>query len=158
MSDETKNNEAIMVTDHDDFLFRLIEQGHTAIFQWIAVYVASGIGVIEIIIQVLNMSRHFFLNSAIYGIIFLVLIALMSLSLYSVFNVEHHQNKWANGFLDKNKKALFYGSRSPFTRLLSNDREELSFLEYILVLGHFLALFVFGLLIWLLSIIASRAF
>jgi len=26
--------------NHDDFLFRLIQAGHTAIFQWIAVYLA----------------------------------------------------------------------------------------------------------------------
>ena len=84
--------------DHDDFLFRLIEAGHAAIFQWVAVYLGSGIGIIQIIIELLTPFKLICFDKTIFAIIYFVLIVLMTYSVTSILNVIHLQNRWINKF------------------------------------------------------------
>lgn len=147
--------------DPDDFLFRLIEAGHTAIFQWIAVYVASGIGFIQMIIEILKYPKIISFNLMVYGIIYFVLISLMTLSVYSILNIMHHQNGWIEqleGEKKQKQKDLFYKSRSPFSILIVGTRDNLSTSEWLLICGHFLLLFFVGMGIWLLNVIVTWLF
>lgn len=134
--------------DHDDFLFRLIEAGHSAIFQWVAVYLASGIGLIQIIVELLNPSKTFFFDKTVFAFIYLILIGLMTYSFMSILNIVHLQNKWINEFHNKEQKETFYKSRGYILTSIADRRENLSAFEWGLILGHFALFFVFGLLIW----------
>jgi hypothetical protein len=144
--------------EHDDFLFRLIEAGHTAIFQWIAVYVASGIGLIEIIIEILRTSEIISFNITIYGIIYLVLISLMTLSVYSILNIMHKQNGWANQLSNENQKKRFFESRSWVSEKIVKKEPSLSTCEIVLIIIHFLLLLGVGKGIWLLKAIVTLLF
>jgi len=139
----------------DDFLFRLVEAGHTAIFQWTAVWVASGIGVIQITIEILKKNEKDSFKKIIYGIIYLVLISLMTISVYNILNVMHLQNQWINRLSNETEKAWFYESRSYLSTLIVGHRAHLSLCEYILIFAHFGFLFIFGIVVWMKSILAS---
>lgn len=102
----------------DDFLLRMIEAGHTAIFQWIAVYVASGIGTLQIIIEALRSNKKLLLHRIVYGVIAFILILAMTISIYQIFYVMHAQNTWANQLSDINERNIFYESRSVFSSLI----------------------------------------
>jgi hypothetical protein len=129
--------------DHDDFLFRLIEAGHTAIFQWIAVYVASVIGLITMIIEFRN-----YPNSVLYLFIYVMLVLLMTHSICNVLRIMRNQNKWANKLYNGSQKELFYEGRSRFSKAMVDTREEISKREIAFMLVHLVILTAFGLCIW----------
>ena len=85
--------------DYADYLFRMIENAHTAIFQWIAVYVASVIGLITMIIEFRN-----YPNTVIYLIIYVMLVLLMTHSICNALRIMRNQNKWANKLYNGNQK------------------------------------------------------
>jgi len=151
---EKKNNQkepiASTLSD-DDFLLRLLDGAHTAIFQWVTVWLASGIGVVQIIIEVLKSSRTPSSSRIIYGFIYLFLIFLMTMVVHSILNAMHHQNKWINRLSDETKKKLFYESRSRFSALIVGEKEKSSVRGYLLIVSHFLLLLIFGKVVWLLA-------
>ena len=142
----------------DKFLLRLVDSSHTSILQWMAVWLASGIGIIPIIIEVLGTPHRLFINTLIYGFIYFVLISLMTISIYNILCVMHLQNKWIN-LLSSNPNYkevidLFYESRSNFWDFILGKRENLSLPEYIIILAHFSLLFIFGIVVWVINFIS----
>ena len=138
--------------DHDDFYFRLIEAGHTAIFQWIAVYAASIIGLIPIIIDLGQNPKVISISFLIY----VLLIFLMTNSVYSVVSIMHKQNCWIEkltGFNRAEQIDAFYKSRSPFSKRFLDKEKNMCLRDWAAIIGHFLSLFLIALIvIWILNL------
>ena len=129
--------------DHDDFLFRLIEAGHTAIFQWIAVYVASIIGLITMISELLKLS-----HTLLYLFIYVAMVGLMTNSLLSGLNVMHNQNIWAKKLNNSKQRQLFFDSRSWIIKKIVGEKEKKSNWEKAIIVAHVVVLIGFGLWLW----------
>jgi len=157
MAEEERRCNKEKTEKKDGFLLRLIDDSHSALLQWTAVWLASGIGIIPIIIEVLRTPHRVFINTFIYGFIYFVLISLMTISIYNILNVMHLQNKWINQLSSnpnyEEVRELFYGSRS-FLTFIVDRRDYLSLIEYVIILAHFLLLYIFGIIIWVVSFIS----
>lgn len=138
--------------EHDDFYFRLIEAGHTAIFQWIAVYAASIIGLIPIIIDLVQNPKVFSISFFIY----ISLILLMTNSVYSVISIMHKQNCWIEkltGFNSTEQIDVFYESRSFFSKKIVDKEKNMRLRDWEAIIGHFLFLFLLAIVvIWIINL------
>jgi hypothetical protein len=126
------------------FLWQLIDAGNTDIFQWVAVWVASGIGVIQLIIETFKTTE--FYRRRVYGVIYGILVLLMTFSVYNILNVMRLQNGWANQ-LPESEKNLFYESRS-LANLIAGNTSGLTVFGYALILINFAALAILGIKVW----------
>ena len=129
--------------DHDDFYFRLIEAGHTAIFQWIAVYAASIIGLVPVVIDLGQNPNIISLSFLIYTL----LILLMTHSFHTVVGIMHKQNCWIeklSGFNNAEQIETFYKSRSSFSKSFVGEKKNMSTSEKTVIYLHFIVLFTIG--------------
>jgi len=82
------------MNDTQEFYKWLIEQAHTAIFQWVTVWLASGIGLVQIIQTIPTVDNPDIEQYL--KVIYIIVTFLMVFSIYSIFNIIKNQNKWAN--------------------------------------------------------------
>jgi hypothetical protein len=130
--------------EEDTLRWGLIQAGHTAIFSWVALYVASGIALLQIIIQVLKIYTFFSFALMVFGIIYLVLACLMTLSVYSISKIMHRQNYWASQFGNPKLRLIFFESRSNMSQLIVGEKAVPSVLEKVGVALHFFVIIAFG--------------
>jgi len=142
--DEVLNNQNKIShsMQRDDLLWGLIESGHIAIFQWAAVWVASGIGLIQMIIEILRMQTLEYFSLGVFVFIYLVLISLMTFSIYNILKIMHLQNGWANQFPEE-LRTIFYASRSESSNRIVGNRNTMSTRERILIALHLIVFLVF---------------
>jgi hypothetical protein len=113
------------MADVSDFYKWLIEQGHTAIFQWVTVWLASGIGLIQIIQTIYTSSSDFPPSLKLYlNIIYVLLTLLMVFSIHRIFNIMRNQDRWAMR-MDDNIRGIFMATRGISRFLLSNSIYEI---------------------------------
>ncbi len=140
--------------DKDGLLWKLIEAGHNAIFVWVAVYVASGIGLIQMIIEILKIHTLLSFSLMVFGAIYFFLVCLMTLSLYNIFKIMHHQNDWANKLFPKESpekselRKIYFGSRSWLSKYVVGETDVMTTWVKIGLVLHFLGFLGFGLGIW----------
>jgi hypothetical protein len=140
--------------EKDKLLWGLIEAGHNAIFVWVAVYVASGIGLIQMIIEILKIHTLLSFSLMVFGAIYFVLVCLMTLSLYSIFKIMYQQNSWANKLYPKESpeksdlSKIYFGSRSRLSKCMVGETDVMTTWVKIGLVLHFLGFLGFGLGIW----------
>jgi hypothetical protein len=128
----------------EEFLQQMIVAGHTAIFQWIAVYVACGIGLIQMIVKIVDKKNSISVRRA-FVVIYVILTVIMTLCFSQVLSVMQNQNKWANQ-MPIDLQNLFYESRSIFSNFIVGNRVSFSIIEWIFIVINpvLLILFLFG--------------
>jgi hypothetical protein len=131
--------------NQDDFLFRLIESGHKAIFHNIAFYVTSGIALIQMIVQLRNRTQTTSASANIYVFIYAVLSLVMTVAVIRTFRIMHNQNGWARQLSDVNQRNLFFESRSRLSRSIVGDNVNSTNSEKVILVAH--SAFLFALLI-----------
>lgn len=143
----------------DDFYKQLVDAGTMSILQWVAVWLASGIGSIQMVIEILNPPETSNPYGAIYLLIYFILIVLMAVAVYNILHVMNLQNDWINNLSDETEKRIFYDSRSGITTFILGKQRSFTKLEYVITIGHFLVLFCFGIFLlnklFILSIFIS---
>lgn len=117
-------------------------------------YAASGIGLIEIIIQILGVSNPISFATVTYLTIYFVLDLFMTFSVFSILKIAKTQNKWANK-LPAELRDWFYASRSNYTTLIVGKNTDLTTGEWLLIAFHLILLLVAGCIIWLGSFVSQ---
>jgi len=136
-------NNGLRRMQKDDLYWNLIQAGHTAIFSWVAVYVASGIALIQMVIQILNIHTLFSFSLMVFSSIYLALICLMTLALYSIVKIMHKQNYWASQFPDE-LKIIYFKSRSELTKRIMGETIDVSIWEKMGIALHLAGFLFFG--------------
>jgi hypothetical protein len=138
----------------ENLRWKLIEAGHNAIFAWVALYVASGIGLIQMIIEILKINVLFSFSLAVFGVIYSALVCLMTLSLCSILKIMHQQNDWANKLFSKDKtlRNIYFESRSRISKYIIGENASMRIREKIGLMAHLLGFLGFGFGIWYLNI------
>lgn len=133
--------------ENDKFLLTFIDGGHKGILQWIAVWLGSGIGTIQVIFRLLD-SQVLYHERIIYWGIYLSLISLMTISLYEINYVMHLQNGWVNLMDSKDYKKLYKNSRGEFWKSIVGQDEAFSRSTWLSIICPYAFLVGFGILIW----------
>ena len=134
-----------------DFLRWVVEQGHTSIFAWVAIWLGSGIGFLEIP-DYLRCRRYA------YSAVYLVLIFIMTFSFGNIINIMHNQNNWITMMNNQTYQDLFFSSRSWFGNLLVDKRTSWyeSPISSFAVVAHFTVLMFAGIFFDLFNGLRSR--